>query len=158
VVAGTLGTPGFAEGLPGTGRLNYPIGLRMRADGTVLVADRENHAIRQFTLGGPLATLAGNPAEPDWQDGPGQAARFWNPIKLDLDAAGNAYVVERGNPDVRLVTPDGTVTTVVGAPPSAGLLPGPLPASLPSCLGIQVEAGTGNLYLLTIDALLKVTF
>ncbi len=47
--------------------------------------------------------------------GPGTAARLRNPAWLARDAAGNLYVSEDRNPDVRKITPRGVVTTLADA-------------------------------------------
>jgi hypothetical protein len=62
-----------------------------------------------------LRRLAGTD-EAGYQDGPGNTARFNQPDKLDLDAAGNVYVFDKGNLAIRKVTPSGQVTTFYREP------------------------------------------
>lgn len=50
----------------------------------------------------------------------GTAARFWNPIAVAVDSAGNVYVAEQGNHSISKVTPAGAVTTLAGRPGSFG--------------------------------------
>jgi hypothetical protein len=56
--AGELGgTPGNADGTPG--RLSYPRGVAIDADGNVVIADTANCSVRQLT-GSVLSTIAGS--------------------------------------------------------------------------------------------------
>jgi sugar lactone lactonase YvrE len=62
-----------------------------------------------------VSTLAGTSGQNGFVNGVGAAARFYNPMDIDLDAAGNIYVIERWNHAVRKITPNGTVTTLAGS-------------------------------------------
>lgn len=57
-------------------------------------------------------------------DGMGPNARFRCIIGIDLDAAGNAYVADSENNAVRMVTPDGRVSTIAGSGGIAGYAEG----------------------------------
>ena len=57
-------------------------------------------------------------------DGPAASASFQAPRGLAHDASGNIYVADSGNHTIRLVTPDGTVSTVAGLAGSSGNLDG----------------------------------
>ena len=41
--------PGFGDGAPAYARFNYPTGVAADFDGTVYVADRDNHILRQVS-------------------------------------------------------------------------------------------------------------
>ncbi|HVU15618.1 MAG TPA: immunoglobulin domain-containing protein [Candidatus Didemnitutus sp.] len=64
--------------------------------------------------------LAGAPGGGGYRDGVGSAARFDNSHGAIADAFGNIYVTDSGNNVIRKIAPDGTVTTLAGAPLSAG--------------------------------------
>lgn len=49
-VAGTPGLPSFADGQGSSARFNSPVGLAVTPDGSILVADSGNHAIRRISL------------------------------------------------------------------------------------------------------------
>jgi sugar lactone lactonase YvrE len=67
-----------------------------------------------FVSGVTVATLAGSDAN-GAQDGAGGAAQFDNPTGIALDASGNLVVTDYDDALVRLVTPQGVVTTVASA-------------------------------------------
>ena len=62
-VAGNNGLDGFAgDTFPATAatvRLNFPIAVLARADGSVLIADLSNHRVRKVDVGGVITTFAG---------------------------------------------------------------------------------------------------
>lgn len=79
--------------------------------GDVYEIDTEHHLIRQLGLNQPDMIFVGH-FQPGFKDGKGQEARFYLPLGMDIDEQGNLYVEDMGNRAVRLVTPDGTVTTL----------------------------------------------
>lgn len=92
-----------------------------------------------------FSTLAGV-ASIGSADGPGQAARFYGPNYVAVDAAGNVFVTDAGNHTVRKITPQGVVSTLAGVPGVEGSNDGAGPvARFSSPWGIAVDA-TGNVY------------
>lgn len=117
------GVAGFAN-LPGAAAMfNYPTGVTAAADGTLFVADMNNHRIRKIFLddkGNPLAmnrlvvTLAGSIA--GWKDAFGSYAKFHSPTGLTLHlATGDIYVADCSNQRIRKVDKYGTTTTIAGS-------------------------------------------
>ena len=47
---------------------------------------------------------------------------FNNPYSVAVDASGNAYVADTGNHAIRKISSTGVVSTLVGAPGTAGLV------------------------------------
>ena len=72
------GEAGFADGQGAAARFNHPAGLARDKDGSILVADRGNHAVRRVTMEGDVSTVAGN-GEAGYAEGEGTAARFSSP-------------------------------------------------------------------------------
>jgi len=117
VVSTLAGSPGSAGGVNGTGadaRFDWPEGIAVDTNGTLYVADLDNHLIRTITMGGVVSTLAGRVRIPGSADGTGTNAFFYAPAAVALDAAGNLYVTDAYNNIVRKVTPAGVVTTLAG--------------------------------------------
>lgn len=120
--AGTLGTGGYADGAPGVGRLSSPRGIVMLADGSFVVADTYNSALRKIDAAGNLTTIVGAPPPTSSSgalDGAGTAARLSNPNDLTVDSSGNLYVMD-GSYIVRRVDTSLNVTTLAGSPWNSG--------------------------------------
>ncbi len=111
-------TSGYADG-PGVSAEFYgPNGLTVAADGTVYVADTINNLIRRISPEGVVTTVAGVYSiygGGGWDDGPVATASFHSPEDVAVDAAGNLYVADNFNNLIRLITPDGVVSTLAGA-------------------------------------------
>ena len=78
----------------------------------VFVADTGNHVIRQIASG-QVSVLAGAVNKPDFVDGAGAAARFYNPTGIAVDGNGVVYVADYYNNRIRKIA-KGVVTTVAG--------------------------------------------
>ncbi len=115
-VAGT-GEPGFGgDGGPATGALlSRPTGAAVAPDGTLYIADTENHRVRRVARDGTITTLAGTGEEGFGGDGgPAARALLSSPDDLGLAPDGSVYISDQGNHRVRRVAPDGTIATVAG--------------------------------------------
>jgi len=152
-LAGLPGTSGLSDGSTTNARFNSPKGLAVDAGGNVYVADSWNHTIRRVTPGGAVTTLAGVPGYAGDIDGAGagtgtNAARFYCPGGLAVDAATNLYVADTWNHTLRQVTAAGLVRTLVGMPGVWGSADGTNSDArfyLPQSVGV---APAGNLYVL----------
>jgi sugar lactone lactonase YvrE len=105
---------GFADGPREVAQFQRPAGVAAAPDGTVYVADTENHIIRKVSSAGVVSTLAGSPGVAGSANGVGSGARFNLPNALAVDRDGNVYVADTWNHAIRKVTPEGTVTTFCG--------------------------------------------
>ncbi len=104
-VAGN-GTAGYAgDGGPAVdASLRFPVGVAVDGDGTLWIADRDNHAVRRVDPSGTITTAAGDGTPGFAGDGgPAAAARLREPHGLALDAAGNLYVADLGNGRIRVL-------------------------------------------------------
>lgn len=124
-IAGATGWPGSADGGRTAARFNYPADVAAAPDGTLYVADSQNHVIRRITPDGQVSTFAGAPGQAGSADGRGAAARFNDPSGLALDAEGNLLVADTMNCTIRRISPDGTVTTLAGVPGAWSFADGP---------------------------------
>jgi DNA-binding beta-propeller fold protein YncE len=69
-------------------------------------AQTPSEPVYQFT------TVAGQPGGPGYYDATRNAARFDYPAGVAVDSAGNVYVADLGNNQIRRITPGGLVTTL----------------------------------------------
>jgi sugar lactone lactonase YvrE len=152
-LAGTVGKSGHADGTGTAASFNWPQGIAMDTSGNVYVADTFNDTIRKITPGGVVTTLAGTAGTTGYADGTGTAALFSFPRGISVDASGNLYVADTGNNEIRKITPDGVVTTIIGVYGAPEASTGLLPASLYDPLAIAADS-TGNLYITVPSAIL----
>jgi sugar lactone lactonase YvrE len=98
-------------------------GIAVSSTGNVLVADSGNNAVRGFTPGGIITTVAGTAGQPGAFAGDGAAAtsaRLANPTGITIDSSGNLFISDSGNRRVREVDTSGNINTVVGTGAGGG--------------------------------------
>ena len=148
-LAGTLGQVGSADGPGATATFNTPAGIATDATGNVFVADSGNATIRKITSVGDVVTVttfAGVAGSIGSNDGTGSNASFSQPWGIATDDAGNVYVVDRANNNVRKVSPAGKVTTIAGHSLETGSADGAgAAATFNQPMGITLD-GAGNIY------------
>jgi ABC-type branched-subunit amino acid transport system substrate-binding protein len=88
-------------------------GMAVDSKGNVYVAERFGHRIRRVDPDGMVSTLAGTGA-PGYADGPSAIAQFNYPHGVAVDVDGNVYVADTNNHRIRVIPPDGTVSTLAG--------------------------------------------
>ncbi|QDQ84086.1 hypothetical protein FNZ07_23470 [Paraburkholderia megapolitana] len=138
------GAVGSADGTGAVASFSNPNGVAVDASGNVYVADSGNNKIRKITPAGVVTTLAGAGAAGS-ADGSGPAASFNFPGGVAVDGAGNVYVADVSNNEVRKITPAGVVTTLAGSPALGSTDSTGSSASFNGLFGISVDA-SGNLY------------
>jgi sugar lactone lactonase YvrE len=104
---------GSGDGVEDKALFNTPSGLAVAPDGDLIVADTGNNCIRRVPLRGETSTVAGN-GKPGYADGPARQTQFNGPIGVAVDTRGNIYVADTYNDRIRMITPDGQVSTVAG--------------------------------------------
>jgi sugar lactone lactonase YvrE len=113
-IAGKPGSNGFADGVGTEARFSGPQGIAADAFGNLYVADGDNNAIRKITPAGVVSTLAGRAGSPGSADGVGADARFDWPVGIATDSAGNVYVADIDNSNIRKINAAGIVSTLAG--------------------------------------------
>jgi len=109
-------------GDPKSAQLFAPVGVAIANDGSLFIADTNNHRVRRVDSGGNIVAFAGSGRAGYGGDGGlATAADLDLPTGLAFDRAGNVYIADSGNNRVRKVSPDGTITTVAGDGTSAVL-------------------------------------
>jgi len=128
---------GANNGVDTAATFNQPTSVAVDAAGNVYVADEGNNLIRKISPAGTVTTFAGSGAV-GAANGSSTSASFNGPTGVAVDGAGNVYVADYGNNQVREISPAGTVTTL-GSGPTANtkLFKGPY--------GVAVDAA-GNVY------------
>jgi sugar lactone lactonase YvrE len=114
-VAGTGEAGDTGDGGPGTdATLNSPYGLAIDAAGNLYVADSKGARVREIARDGTITTVAGT-GVPGYSGDGGRAtqAQLSQPSSLAVDASGDLFIGDSGNRDVRIVDPQGVITTVL---------------------------------------------
>jgi hypothetical protein len=109
----------IGDGGPATSAaLSYPTGIAVDKAGNVFVADTGNARVRRVSPDGIITTYAGSGNAPSWPShgvgdgGPATGAPL-NVQSLAVDSAGNLLIAEGNMADVRRVSLDGTLSTVL---------------------------------------------
>ena len=112
-----VGSPVFSGAVVTTlaGSEADPTGVAVDSTGNVYVADYYNYEIRKITPSGVVTTMAGSAGQSGSVDGTGSAARFYLPSGVAVDSAGNVYVADYHNDEIRKISPSGVVTTLAGS-------------------------------------------
>jgi sugar lactone lactonase YvrE len=105
---------GTEDGKGAAARFSAPRGLAAAADGTVYVADTDNHTVRKVTAAGVVTTIGGKAGEAGDANEAAGASRFNSPRGVAVDGAGNVYVADSENGAVREISAGGEVRTVAG--------------------------------------------
>lgn len=105
-IAGT-GTFGYTGdgGAATAASLNGPESVTVAASGELYVADRGNHVIRRFPVGGTISTIAGTgTAGYSGDGGAATAARLNAPAGIAVDSSGAIYIADTSNQRIRKVS------------------------------------------------------
>ncbi|MFD7745066.1 RICIN domain-containing protein [Streptomyces sp. NPDC059698] len=148
-VAGT-GVAGFkGDDEPAvTAQLNRPYGIALDGTGNLYFSDYNNHRVRKVSTDGKISTVAGAGAGYRGDNGPAVSAQLNCPREVAVDAAGSVYITDAANHRVRVITPDGKISTIAGTG-AAGFSGDGGPADkaqLNYPLGVAVDS-TGTLYI-----------
>lgn len=118
-IAGLAGASGDEDGTNLVARFNFPQGVAMVADGSLMVTDGSNYEIRNIKLvetNWVVRTIAGS-GGPEFRDGTNSAARFNHPWGIAQANNIELYVSDENNHTLRRVAKTGTnwlVSTVAG--------------------------------------------
>jgi streptogramin lyase len=112
--AGAVGIPGHANGNGTSSTFLAPYGVAADSAGNVYVADAGNDMIRKIDTNQNVTTWAGSPGV-GTANGNGTAAKFHNPYSVAVDSAGNVYVADELNYEIRKIDTNQNVTTWAGS-------------------------------------------
>ncbi len=111
--AGATST-GYRDGPAAAAYFSGPEAIVFDADGNLLVADTQNHTIRQISQEAQVTTLTGHPGFRGKTDSIGTLARFTSPSCILCTSNGNVVTTEFSNGDLRQTTPAGVVSRIIG--------------------------------------------
>jgi sugar lactone lactonase YvrE len=119
-LAGRAGEQGSVDGNGSNARFERPTGISVDGLGNVYLGDRLGEAVRKIDPAGNVSTLAGTSNAPGAEDGIGAQARFSQPDGIAVDSAGNVFVSDRRNNNIRKISSSAVVTTLAGTVPQSG--------------------------------------
>jgi len=108
------GSAGFGNGPALEAKFNLPTGIIFDANGNLFVCDRDNNLIRKIAGDGTVSTFAGTGSLGS-VDGNGLGAQLFRPNQIILTPENNFLVTEAGSGNIRQVTLDAEVTTIMGS-------------------------------------------
>ena len=107
------GVPRFEDGPAAEALFYRPWGMALEPDGSVIVADSGNDAIRRIAPDGTVTTVAGGGGE-GLREGACSEALFREPRGVAVDEDGFIYVADTRNHRIRTISGSCVVTTVAG--------------------------------------------
>jgi len=143
VFAGS-GTAGAVNANGLSASFNEPAGIAIDQSDNLYVTELGNNDIRKITPAGDVSTLAGSGVVGN-QNGKGVLASFNGPSGVAVDAAGNIFVADSYNNQIKKITPDGTVTTFAGGATYGNANGVGTAATFHDPIGLVFDA-QGNLY------------
>lgn len=109
------GSYGYVDGIGTTAQFHSPQDMVADGNANYYIADLR-HTIRKLVAStGEVTTVAGDGTQ-GTEDGNGTAARFFQPLSLEIDASGNFIVADSFNHTIRKIDGSGNVTTLAGSP------------------------------------------
>lgn len=136
IVAGSATERGSTNATGDAARFDAPTGIAIDAAGNLYVADTGNDSIRKITPAGVVTTLAGAAGTSQYVDGPGDRARFLQPLALAIDSSGTLFVTDEMR--IRSISSAGQVSTFTTIPVGSNVTAGSMPAVVPK--GIAADA------------------
>jgi len=138
------GLPGSVDGVGTAAQMGNPNRLVFDQAGNLYVTEghsgdlgerQRGNRVRRIAPDGTVTTLAGadtagrvyGTGELGYADGPALQALFSSPRGVDVDSVGNIYVADALNHCIRLISPEGMVSTLAGTcgTDTAGYVDGP---------------------------------
>ncbi len=137
-IAGTDAQSGDVDGDAITAKFNAPVGVAVRDDGSIIVADTYNDKIKLIS-NGVVTTLAGSTR--GFADGTGPRAKFDTPCSVAVWRDGRVVVADTLNARIRVIEADGITWTLAGGD-DPDILDGTLSAArfyTPSAIAISPD-------------------
>jgi sugar lactone lactonase YvrE len=118
-IAGTGAATFSGDGGAATSAGLTAYGICIDASGNLYIADRTNHRIRKFTVGGNISTIAGGASAGSTGDnGVAISALLSGPQGVYVNSSNNIYIADNGNHRIRMIA--GSTFTAGGSTYTAG--------------------------------------
>ncbi len=159
VAGATAGSSGDSGPALQAGLSTSVLGITFDQAGNLYLADTGNNKVRKVDTNGVITTVAGNGlAGLSGDGGPGASAELNTPTDVAVDTSGNLYIADRGNRRIRMVAPNGTISTFAGNGASGfgGDGGSALSAQFSNLSGLAFDA-TGRLYLTDSNRVRRIT-
>jgi trimeric autotransporter adhesin len=146
------GTGGYGgDGGPATdAEINNPYGVAVDTSGNLYIAEQTGQRVRKVNSSGTITTVAGTgtAGAPSSESGTAVDQPLYNPSGLAIESSGSLLIADTNNNRIRLLSTDGTITTVAGtgAPGDTGDGGPATMAQLNLPLGVG-EDSNGNIYI-----------
>ena len=150
----TFAGNGTVSGFGGEGEaaaltpIDTPEGVTADQAGNVYLTDTAHNRVIQVDTAGNIHTIAGTGTAGFSNGGDGALPQVYNPSGLALDGSANLYIADTQNQCVRMLTPEGVMSTVAGTGVSGfGGDGGPAAnaeLSVPSAVAVD---SAGNVYI-----------
>lgn len=117
VYAGQIGDSQYGgDNIPATSSaLEQPEGLAVDSSGNLYISDPRNNRIRMVSPSGIITTFAGTgKAGYSGDGGPAAQAMLSYPQGIAFDTKGDLIIADRENNRLRMVSPNGIITTIAG--------------------------------------------
>lgn len=108
------GESNYLDGELAQARFVNPSSLAIDDSGNIFITEYWDHTIRKITPSGKVSTVAGS-GSGGYTDAVGTSAEFNSPVSLAFDNFGNLLIGDQGNSRIRMMSKDGTVTTLAGS-------------------------------------------
>jgi sugar lactone lactonase YvrE len=107
------GNEGLVNGPADSASFDLASDVAVDKNGNVYVADGGNFVVRKISTNGTVSTFAGS-GKTGYGDGQGVSANFDDPAGLTIDNNGNIYIADPVGGVIRMITPNGYVSTIAG--------------------------------------------
>ncbi|HEX2058445.1 MAG TPA: RHS repeat-associated core domain-containing protein [Actinomycetota bacterium] len=145
------GVDGLGDGGPATdAALTTPQGIALGPQRTLYIADTGANRVRRVSADGTITTIAGggSSATGIGDGGPATAAELAGPADVAVAEDGTIYVSDSRHRRIRMISPEGTISTLAGNGKTGGAPEGAVAAasSIGRPAGLAVAPSTGSVY------------